>query len=478
MLKRVLAVVVLTSTIIVSPYTAAQVSKDAVIAKTSSEVPGDASEWKFESLVLKDGTVYTGLIQAERENEIEFAEIFQPPGKPMFAVVRPVDPKSVEQKTLLEGSERTRLLARFQQFRNRARIEAGDMESVALSRETRNGIRYWTSDRDWFHLESTAEENMTRRCVVRVEQVFRAYRQLLPPHFERPTNLRLLLFGKMDEYRHFLGKSGFKIASPAFYSSSQNMIVAGSDLDNYARRLKQVRAHNDEVRRQYKMLAATFTDRLAGVLEEMRKRGYSDDEIEQEAKLRNLKWQQERDEAMNRIDLVNRQNEARFLEVTQQMFTRLYHEAFHAYVENYVYPHQDGAMPRWLDEGLAQIFETGQLDADALRIDAPDPDRLKRLQEALAGASRLGIRDVLAAQENDFLAMHREDTARRHYLYSWGLAYYLAYERNLLMHDTMDQYVANERNFGPTTRFVRLIGMPLQKFEQLWRTAMSELKPM
>jgi hypothetical protein len=210
----------------------------------------------------------------------------------------------------------------------------------------------------------------------------------------------------------------------------------------------------------------------------MQKRGYGDDEIEQEAKLRKSIWQREYEAAMNEIDLANRQNEAKFREVTRQMFTRLYHEAFHAYVENYVYPRRDGAMPRWLDEGLAQIFESGQLDADALRIDAPDPVRLRRLQEELASTNPLGVRDVLAAEENDFLAVHREGSAQRHYLYSWGLAYYLAYERNLLTGDTMDQYVANEGNLGPTARFVRLIGTPLQKFEHFWKTAMFELKPM
>jgi hypothetical protein len=58
------------------------------------------------------------------------------------------------------------------------------------------------------------------------------------------------------------------------------------------------------------------------------------------------------------------------------------------------------------------------------------------------------------------------------------LAYYLVYERNLLASDAMDQYVANEGNFGPAARFVRLTGTPLQKFEQLWRTATLELKPL
>ncbi len=434
-------------------------------------------EWQFESLKLKDGTVYSGLIQAERETEIEFAEIIRSPGKPMFAVVRPVAPQSVGEIVRLEGDARDRLLDRFRQLRNRARIEAGRMEDVTLEEDVRDGVRHWTAEREWFHLDSTATAKMTRRCVVRVEQIFRAYRQLLPPRNKQTKNLRLLLFGSLDEYRRFMREAGFQIASPAFYSSSHNEIVAGSDLNSYARRLAQVQARNQEVRRQYRMLDAGFTDRLAGVLDEMKKRGYSEAEIEQEAKLRKAVWQRQYDAAMKEIDLAERQNEAKFAEVTEQMFTRLYHEAFHAHVENYVYPHRNGAMPRWLNEGLAQIFETGQLDADTLRIDAPDRERLTRLQEDLASGDSLAVVDVLTAEENEFLASHESDTAQRHYLYAWGLAYHMAFESRLLTGKAMDLYVANKRNYGPMARFVRLVNTPLQKFDKQWQAAMLRLRP-
>ena len=454
-----------------------QPAKDEGGGATPPGAPDGPTDWKFESLRLKDATVYHGLILAEGETEIEFAEIFRPPGKPMFAVVRPVLPESVEEITRLEGDERDDLVARFQQLRNRVRIEAGRMQDVSLREDLRDGVQHWVAAREWFRLDSTADANMTRRCVVRVEQVFRAYRQLLPARNDQTINLRLLLFGSLDEYRRFMHESGFRIANPAFYSPSQNMIVAGSDLNGYARRLAQVRTHNEQARRQYKMLDSSFTDRLAGVLDEMRKRGYDDAEIEQEAKLRKAVWQRQYEAAVQEIDLAERQNEAKFAEVTEQMFARLYHEAFHAYVENYVYPHRDGPMPRWLNEGLAQIFESGQLDGDTLRVDAPDRDRLRRLQVDLAGGDPLSVADVLTAEENEFLANHEGDSAERHYLYCWGFAYYLGYENNLLTRDALDQYVGNERNFGPRARFIRMINMPLEKFDRLWRTAMLQLRP-
>jgi len=455
-----------------------QPPKDEGASSTSSEHSDAPPEWQFEALKLKDGTVYTGLVQAERKTEIEFAEILRPPGKAMFAVVRPVAPESVDEIIRLEGDARTELIGRFRQLRNRARIEAGRMEDVVLREDVRDGVRHWTADRDWFRLDSTAEAGMTRRCVVRVEQMFRAYRQLLPPRNRQSSNLRLLLFGSLDEYRRFMHESGFRIANPAFYSPSQNLIVAGSDLNAYARRLAQVQSQNQEVRRQYKMLDASFADRLAGVLEEMRKRGYDESEIEREARLRKAIWQRQYDAAMKEIDLAERQNDAKFAEVTEQMFIRLYHEAFHAYVENYVYPHRDGAMPRWLNEGLAQIFEGGQLDADTLRIDAPDRDRLRRLQEDLAGDDSLAIADLLTAEENEFLAIHDSEAGRRHYLYCWGLAYYMAFENSLLTGARMAQYVANEGDYGPTARFIRLVNKPFEKFEKQWQAAMLRLRPM
>ena len=45
------------------------------------------------------------------------------------------------------------------------------------------------------------------------------------------------------------------------------------------------------------------------------------------------------------------------------MFRRLYHEAFHAYLDNYVYESPGYEIPTWLNEGLAQVFAAGLLEA-------------------------------------------------------------------------------------------------------------------
>jgi hypothetical protein len=279
----------------------------------------------------------------------------------------------------------------------------------------------------------------------------------------------------MDQYRAYLREAGLAIASPAFYSASENLVVAGGQLNSYARRLRQVRAGNEETRRQYELLKDNFPKRLATVTDQLRQRGYRDSEIEEEAKLRTAIWQREYDDAMARLDVVKVQNEAKFSEVTGTMFARLYHEAFHAYLESYVYTEKDVAVPRWLDEGIAQIFESGRLEADTLRVDAPAPDRLVRLKADLSGDQPLTVTGILNADEQDFLAGHNGQTGQRYYLYSWGLAYYLTFEMNRFNSQSLDPYVLNSDHLGPAARFTRLVGMPIVKFERQWRQAMLDL---
>jgi len=440
----------------------------------------DASsdEWKFDELELRDGSLRRGMLLAENATELEFAEIVRPPGKPMFAVVRPVMRDQVVTKRLLAGADRTRLASRFQQFRNRARIEAGRMEDVDLHQAQVGDRQGWTYEGPWFLLESTADEAMVRRCVVRIEQVFRAYRQLLPPNRTQRTGLRLLIFGSTDEYQRQLREAGLDIAGPAWFSRTRNQVAAGGELNAFSRRLQEAQQQNEDVRRQYKALKSSFPGRLASLIQQMQQRGYSAAQIEQEVKFRSAAWQREYDEALGRLDLAAVQNEAAFAELTGQMFAQLYHEAFHAYVDNYACPPGRSVVPYWLNEGLAQIFESGQIEADSLRIDAPDRTRLSQLQQELRSAAPLPLRELIQADEQAFLNPASDRSAQRFYLYAWGLAYYLAFEDNRWRPGVLDAFLSNEEGLGPAARFTRWIEMPIEKFEHRWREAMLARRPL
>lgn len=443
----------------------------------AQDAPSPAAAWPMESVKLKDGRTLQGLIQSQREGEIEFIEIVRPPGKPMFGVLHPLARQEVESITELPKPQRAALARRFQQFRHRAVVEAGRMESLSLASTQRDGQRWITYDGPWFSLESSADETTTRRCIVRIEQTFRAYRLILPPSLSAERGLRVRLYGSMDDYRTHLRKLGLEIANPAYFSSGQNEIAAGSDLSSYAAELAKATAHSEATRQEYQQLDRQLPDELRRLGEELQLAGFSQAEIKSELQARRAAWTNELRKLQQKLAEIQRRNEAKFSQVTEEMFRRLSHEAFHAYVENYVFSREQAELPRWLNEGLAQIFESGQLEADVLRVDAPSRGLLERLQADIHSKEPLEIRSLLSADARQFVKLHGSEATDRNYLYAWGLAWYLTFEYDLLREDRLATYVAGAAKGDGVKAFEQFVGKPVHKFEEEWRAAMLRLKP-
>ena len=175
-------------------------------------------------------------------------------------------------------------------------------------------------------------------------------------------------------------------------------------------------------------------------------------------------------------------NTAQFGQVTKEMLARLNHEAFHAYLENFVYPHDQTDVPRWLNEGLAQMFEEGQLELGTLRLDAPSRKRLSALQAELRTETvsvPKSLVEVLTADARAFLASHSTgaEVSQQHYLYAWGLAHYLAVRQPILETALLDRYVNSQHGeHDPIARFEQLVGMPLAEFAPHWRKEMLSMK--
>ena len=447
--------------------------------ETASQPPAttriESSPWQFETLVLNNGTEYAGLVQAMRPEEIEFAEIFRKPGQPMSAVIRAIDPADVVKLQRLPSDIRQLMMARFQQFKDRAAIEAGSMQAVVLKPALHAGRTTFQYDGRWFALASTADEESTRRSIVRIEQIFGAFRQLLPPRVERNPRVRILLFGSLDEYHTALRKMKLAIDNLAVYTGRDNTIVAGAEISTFARELAKIRAAHEAVMRDTDADYDRFREQLAALSKLLARRGFTRKQITDEMALRKAAWNKQYDQLVEQINEANRRNEAKFNALTDRTFRRLYHEAFHAYLQNYVFPPDQIAVDRWLNEGLAQIFEAGQLDANTLRIDAPPAITLRTLQHDLQGPTPLRLATLLKADDDSFLATHRTGSSQRHYLYAWGLTYYLVFEQGLLRAGRLDSYLANSQRTR-SDRFEQLVGMPLSQFEAQWRYFMLRMQ--
>lgn len=446
-------------------------------AAPSSEV--QAGTWASERVELGDGRLFQGLIESEDDAWVNLIQIEQPTGRPMYLVIRPIERAAIKSIDRLPAVERAKLQEQIEQFRNRAQIEAGAMEAVALETSVKDGRTHYRYQGKWFALESTVDEEITRQIIVRTEQIFTAYRQLLAPRTRPDKPLEVLVFGSLEEYRVCLKTFGLSIANPAVFLREPNRVVAGTEVARFAAEHAKIKAEHRGLQADLKQLQAQLPANLRSVAAQLRRQGYGDSDTKSILILEKRKAEERIKQKEMEIKRVERQNERLCEQIAGQLLTRLYHEAFHAYLANYVYPRRDHQVPLWLDEGLAMIFEEALPESGSLRLGAPHRDALKNLKSDLAGRLPLTIEQVLTAGPQEFLVAHsaNTETANRYYWYAWGLAYYLTFERRLLTDPALDRYVVrNVDAIPPARRFEALVGMPLNQFERIWQKHMQTLR--
>jgi Protein of unknown function (DUF1570) len=467
---------------------AALLAAEAFVAAASARAaqePGAAesttlaADWPMERITLSDGKKFEGLVQSEGPASIEFVEVRRPRGKAMFLVVRTIDRKDIANWDRLRPEQQRELQQRLERYKRRTLVEGRRMEDLGLAATSDDGQVVWNYHGTWFTLESTAEELMTRRLIVRLEQIFAAYRQLVAPRWTGRGRVEVRVYGSVEQYRAALAELGLRINNPAVFLPDQNLIVAGSDVNRFDVELAQVNRQHREIRRTLDAQMAEAPARVKKLDDELKRTNVPAADRLRIVLAEQRKWTDQRKAAQRKIAQLDRDNAAKFNEVTAAMFKRLAHEAFHAYLETYVYPRRAHDVPRWLNEGLAQTFEAGLLEADSLRIDAPNLVALAKLQEDLRGGQSLKLADLLNARSETFLGIHDGDgqMVSRAYYYSWGLAYYLAFEQGVLGTAALDEYLSPaSADVGPVERFEKLVGGPLSEFEPRWQKAMLGLK--
>lgn len=440
--------------------------------------PIEVARWPVEKIVLKNQKRLEGLIQFEGPQHIEFVEIRRKPGEPMRRVFRWIPLERVEDIERLGEKERTRLSLRLREYMRRTEILErllGDIELVPSEFEGRPCLKY---DGRWYTLRSRADEETTRLAIVRLEQVFAGFRTYLAPRRRHRETLQIVILGSAPEYQRLLKSRDLDIRQTAYYDPDNNEIVAGGQLASVAAELDDVRAYHEVLVSELREKQAEAEKQIETLGRTLRDAGEDPRQVSAAMRAARDQWKKIRQSLDRRIRQANWRNDALY----HQAFRHLYHEAFHAYLGNFVIEDAATTVPRWLNEGWAQIFEAGLLEAGTLRVDAPSPERLERLQRELRGDSPLELKHVVTAPVERFIVGYRhrtsdqmEQDSRRVYLYSWGLAYHLTFHRKLLGSSALDTYLkASEPGAPPDdiARFEKLVGEGLDQFEKNWRQAM------
>ncbi|VTT97813.1 Uncharacterized protein OS=Pirellula staleyi (strain ATCC 27377 / DSM 6068 / ICPB 4128) GN=Psta_3816 PE=4 SV=1: Peptidase_MA_2 [Gemmataceae bacterium] len=438
--------------------------------------PAGLANWSFDEITLQNGAKFQGLLLAEGPDGFRFRHVSRPPGRPTITLTDNFTRAEVKELKRLPEAERALLKERLADLDPSGEGERKRMDSLELVSKDWPGkpgaARRYESE--YFFLESTGSEELTRRSAVRLEQVYTAFARFLPPAVKDARPTRIMLATDRDEYKALLGPVGEALLlNPAVYDRANNQVLCGHDLRELGTRLQTARIHHSQ--------ELARLDKYEGEVRKL----YPPPEL-------NRYLGAVRAER-NRVFAGDRENGARFDRATAAVFAVLYHEAFHAYATTFVYPplppeavkagKGPGELPRWLNEGLAQVFETSVVEAGELRADTPDKERLARVKDGLkgkGGTALVPLGDLLTTNRDAFLASHADQkaAANRAYLSSWALAYYLTFGKRVIGTEAFRKYLVAVNTGGdPRQAFAALVGKDAAAFEKDWHAYLLKLNP-
>jgi hypothetical protein len=434
-----------------------------------------ADDWKFDVVYRKAGKPLIGLVTEQTPRCLRLRCVSRKPGAPTIVYPVEVDAGEVERVELLPDRERTLLRQRLDNLREERKVlverlhsldtpgrpaaaprEIVSLRSVPWPADPKQSA--WSHESTHFRLISNARRELVELAAIHLTQIYEAYVRFLPPRVEgRPTTI--LLPQAVEEYQRIVSGNGRNLANPAFYDSGKNQVVCLCALQRLADDLEKARRHHAQLHSQL---------------------------VERESQLRQAyhgripaEIRTPLEETRQQIAAATARNQAVFGRARQRLFQRLYHEAFHAYLATFVYPAGGPQPPRWLNEGLAQIFETALVEAGELRIGHADPERLQAVQASLNKDALLPLTDLLRSGSRHFIVAHELDrrTSDRHYLASWALAFYLTFERKLLGTPALDGYIhALHRGVDPVQACSELFGQPVPGLEKAFHDYLGHLR--
>ncbi|MBN1910250.1 MAG: DUF1570 domain-containing protein [Pirellulales bacterium] len=439
----------------------------------------------FESVRLDDGREYTGLIErasgnAPSDTWLYLNDVRHGPGGLAYLIVRPLLRARVKETTLLPPTARARLTQEVARLRFGARIELPEAAAIVLTTQTdKNGSTRHVYQGRWFTLDSQADAATTRRVAARLEQVFAAYRLILPPRVEPARRPRVCLFGSMTAYQARLRELGLRLANEAVFHQQENVVLAGSPLDRYAAEMAKIAQQHAQQTKEIKDLEEKLPTRLKDLADRMRRQGNASSVVRSIVAQEKQRAQAQINAHRKELARLDRENAQAMDRITRELSVRLAHETFHAYLENYVYPAEKHDVPMWLNEGLAMVFESSLVEGDMLHLGVPHRAALKRLQEDLRGTNPLKLTELLAAGPNDFLVGpdERTEASNRYYCHAWGLVYYLLFDKQRIDLSKLDDYMSpRPAHENPLHRFEILSGKTTDVLQSQWRRHILSLR--
>lgn len=418
-----------------------------------SLVLAQPADWPLDELRLTNGATLRGLVLEDTPVGIRFRVVRRPPGRPTVTLTTYLTRAEVESVSKIADADRTAVAEKLAELDPNGSVETKRSKDIALTKADWPGqpggaLRF---ESEQFVLMSSAPEEVTRRAAVRLEQITTAYARFLPPKAKVAKPVTVFLADDPVLYRAAAGP----VLNPALFDPAQNRIVCGTDLRQAGLELRAVRLKTAQ---QF----AALDKYEADVRKLYKLRSELDRFLEPLKRDRQKLWAAER------------ANDAAFDAAAARLFALLYHETFHAYAAHADYP---AGLPRWLNEGLAQVFETAVLEAGELRVGHADADRLAKAQAKLKAGGWVPVKELLTAGPEKYLAGHAATTATADavYLAAWANAMYLTFEKRLVAGPGFEAYLTAAAD--PVAAFEKWTGKDLAAYDAELRLYVEKLTP-
>lgn len=443
--------------------------------RAAEDVAPGTDDWRYDVVHRKRGDAFRGLVLQQNAAHVRLQYVSRRPGAPTVLYTIELPAEEVDHVELLPDEERDRLRQRLDALRQQRRqltdwlrllepgaapaerpAEAPDLKTVGWPGGSGKALEFRSSH---FRLISNARTEIVELAAFHLEQVYAAYARALPPRTAGAPTL-ILLAGSVADYQELLRGRGLTLTNPAFYDSERNQVVCACDLQRLAEEVQRNREHHAKLAIELSQREADLKAAYKGAIPAALK-----------APL---------DDARKQLKTADARNQEAFQKACRRLQQRLYHEAFHAYLANWVYPPDRCTVPRWLNEGLAQIFETAIVEVGELRLGYPDPERREAVLTALKKSTFLPVGDLIRAGPRAFQVAYagEQQVSDRHYLTSWGLAFCLTFDRKVLGTTRLDDYVRSlHRGAAPMEAFATLVGQPAAAFEKDLHYYLQHLRP-
>jgi hypothetical protein len=453
-----------------------------------------------DAIYLKDGRVLQGLIEEETKEAVHLVYVDRPSKEQQIVARQKIEQSKIAKIERIADDIRKFRLNMIKKSKKSSREEYKNIRLRSIFWEFNPNSKGWEYGDDLFVLQSNADQDFVKQVVVRVREIFQAYQQLFVVTRNVERKLKIFIFNSSREYQAAIGG---QIMNPAFYWPEKNYIVAGCDLQQYREEVAKIRSQHEAVKAQiahHKKEMEKFEQNMRKAkreehakLDKALKAGQIAESCYDNAYRAIREWEEKQNEALreyqkqlrtleDQIRSADYQNMKTVDKYAGTMLKILYHEAFHAFLQNFLFAeHASRFVPLWLNEGMAQFFENAFIEGNSLIIGNMDSQRTSLLKNYIRDSKTIPLQQFLMAESDQFLVRDLNDleNSNIHYLQSWALVYYLSKRYDLSQGNFFAGYVQElAAKADPLEAFARLIQEPLATVDAAWQQELLEGKSM